>query len=286
DEPPASPTDGATRETRPSPTRAAPDPPIASAAPAETLTDPLIISQSRSGAERGALTDALRNGDRRTPATTDTTPRGGGVSSARDLVAGLRERAIDEWRSWDLSELPAAQPSRGAPGPAATPRRTPAGERPNATTRPTPRQSNAASNPSDTLRVVKPDESLYKICKATYGDGNLWRQLAAYNHDRVGKNGAVRAGVTLRMPELEVLRASNDRSAAPSPTTERAAPQRVPDAPASSDRTYVVQKGDTLGAIARAELGATGRWREIAELNELKNPNVVVVGSTLRLPAR
>lgn len=48
--------------------------------------------------------------------------------------------------------------------------------------------------------------------------------------------------------------------------------------------SYVVRSGDSLERIARRELGDGARWREVAELNGIKNPNLVRVGQKLTLP--
>lgn len=50
--------------------------------------------------------------------------------------------------------------------------------------------------------------------------------------------------------------------------------------------TYTVRKGDTLSTIARAKLGDAARWREIAELNELPDPDDITVGQALKLPKK
>lgn len=49
-------------------------------------------------------------------------------------------------------------------------------------------------------------------------------------------------------------------------------------------RTYTVRSGDTLGAIAARLLGTASRWREIATLNRLRDPNRLTVGQRLRIP--
>lgn len=48
---------------------------------------------------------------------------------------------------------------------------------------------------------------------------------------------------------------------------------------------YVVRAGDTLSKIAAVKLGAAGKWRIIAELNGIVNPNRIRVGQRLQLPA-
>ena len=48
---------------------------------------------------------------------------------------------------------------------------------------------------------------------------------------------------------------------------------------------YIVKPGDTLSKIATGTLGAAGKWRIIAELNGIINPDKIRVGQRLQLPA-
>jgi hypothetical protein len=48
--------------------------------------------------------------------------------------------------------------------------------------------------------------------------------------------------------------------------------------------TYVVKQGDTLTGIAARVLGDSKRWREIADLNKIRNPRDLRVGRRLRMP--
>lgn len=50
-------------------------------------------------------------------------------------------------------------------------------------------------------------------------------------------------------------------------------------------KTYTVRLGDTLQAIAAREYGDPGRWRTIAEANDIDDPRVLVPGATLAIPA-
>lgn len=50
--------------------------------------------------------------------------------------------------------------------------------------------------------------------------------------------------------------------------------------------TYTVRSGDTLSSIAKSRLGDADRWRDIATLNKLTDPNKLVVGQTLKLPKK
>jgi nucleoid-associated protein YgaU len=49
---------------------------------------------------------------------------------------------------------------------------------------------------------------------------------------------------------------------------------------------YVVEKGDTLGSIAKKKLGKSSKWKDIATANSssLSNPAALSPGMTIRLP--
>lgn len=52
----------------------------------------------------------------------------------------------------------------------------------------------------------------------------------------------------------------------------------------SHPKTYVVHAGDTLSAIAARLLGSYKRWREIADLNGIRDPKALRIGMRLKLP--
>ncbi len=51
-------------------------------------------------------------------------------------------------------------------------------------------------------------------------------------------------------------------------------------------RTYTVEPGDSLSAIAQSVYGNAGRWTEIFEANkdQISNPNLIHPGQVLRIP--
>ena len=62
---------------------------------------------------------------------------------------------------------------------------------------------------------------------------------------------------------------------------------QVKENPTSSpdfDKTYVVQRGDTLSSIAFAVYRDSSTWRDIAENNDIRDPRSIAPGTVLALP--
>ena len=54
--------------------------------------------------------------------------------------------------------------------------------------------------------------------------------------------------------------------------------------PANAQVSYTIQPGDTLTGIALSQCGDASRFSEIATLNNISDPNVIVAGQSLTLP--
>lgn len=54
----------------------------------------------------------------------------------------------------------------------------------------------------------------------------------------------------------------------------------------ATEKTYTVQRGDTLGSIAQSELGDTKLYGLIQTRNNLANPNFIAVGQKLVIPKK
>lgn len=54
--------------------------------------------------------------------------------------------------------------------------------------------------------------------------------------------------------------------------------------PPPAQRTYTVKRGDTMSRIALQQLGNANRYKEIAKLNGIINPNLILPGQILKLP--
>ena len=76
---------------------------------------------------------------------------------------------------------------------------------------------------------------------------------------------------------------SNVRSG--SSTTDPIVPAATP---VNEPRTYTIQKGDTLSAIAKREYGDAQEWRAIYDANRetIKDPDRIFPGQKIYLPIR
>jgi len=122
--------------------------------------------------------------------------------------------------------------------------------------------------------TVKAGDTLGEIARRELGSAKRWEEIQSLNGSLDPKR--LRAGMTIKLPGAQVA-AGN----APSTTGETA---RVNPQPRTGGRTYTVKSGDTLGEIAKRELGSAQRWTEIQALNPGLNPNRMVVGAELVLP--
>lgn len=149
---------------------------------------------------------------------------------------------------------------------------------------------------------VKEGDSIYRIASSVYGDGNLWTKIRDYpgNKNKIGDNGAMRDGVTLLLPPLDVLQgkavlADERVGAAPTGASPTPQPPQGQDAATRDDSknavktaTYTVKSGDTLASIARRKLGSVAKTQDIIDLNrsQLSDPDDLKIGMVLKLPVR
>lgn len=132
---------------------------------------------------------------------------------------------------------------------------------------------------------VQDKETLWSIAAKYYGDGKLYKELAAFNKGRVGDGGTVHPGVTLLIPTKSALLGGPANPSA-TPGTPSVTPKTEPAKKPAGTREYTVKSGDTLGDIAKKELGSAKRWREIVDLNKdvISDPDNVAAGTKIKLP--
>lgn len=133
--------------------------------------------------------------------------------------------------------------------------------------------------PSARLYVVKGGDTLSEIAQRELGSARRWQEIVALNP---GLDPArLRAGKQLRLPG-----GAGEPKASTSKPTTAAKPAPAKPAPVvASGRTHKVGKGESLWKIAERTLGNGKRWGEIAALNPQVNPDKLVAGTVLKLPA-
>ena len=146
-----------------------------------------------------------------------------------------------------------------------------------------------STGPEVVQHHVQRNESLYKIAAKYYGDGNQWRRIAKDNQGRVGDNGSVREGVTLRILDPKVGSAP-DQAVANAPVEPGVQPIAKPKTRIAEPQdalTYTVKSGDTLGEISMELLGTIRRQHELIALNRdvINDPNELRAGMVLKLPS-
>lgn len=129
--------------------------------------------------------------------------------------------------------------------------------------------------------LVRPGDDLWSVAEQLLGQGNRWRLLAEANPGLLANPTVdLTPGVRLVVPELPT---ESDGTAAQSPRR-----QAKPDGRRStSPLTVVVERGDTLSAIAKEHLGAAAKWPRIFRANKerIKDPDQIDIGWRLVIPA-
>ena len=127
--------------------------------------------------------------------------------------------------------------------------------------------------------TVRPGENLSGISRTYYGHDGLWRVIQKANPDTIGREGEVREGARIAIPDLEPADALGKNW------------NKRPDAGDGASRragTITVEPGQTLGELAQVYLGSSAFASRLFEANRhvLKDPDTLSVGMVLRLPAR
>jgi len=141
---------------------------------------------------------------------------------------------------------------------------------------------------------VADGDSLFAISKKYYGDGMLYKKLAAAN--KISETNGLKVGSTIAIPSKESLTgkpeiAKPDAKLAAKPTTTSTKVESKPEPKTlkvenSKNLSYQVRPGDTLTNIARHQLGSAARSGEIASLNRMDPDDDLLAGAILKLPSR
>jgi len=110
--------------------------------------------------------------------------------------------------------------------------------------------------------IVKKGDTVGRISSSVYGSTNRSGEIVQIN--ALKNPNLILEGQTLLLPEKE---------------------KSILNKPEESDSTtYKVKYGDSLSAISQRYLGSGDKWKEIANLNGISQPDHIFVGQVLKLP--
>jgi nucleoid-associated protein YgaU len=130
--------------------------------------------------------------------------------------------------------------------------------------------------------TVLKGETLTKIARRYYGNGDYWRAIAQANPGKVTRDGQVREGVVLDIPKRADAALGAGLVTVGSERTIRVDTRTV-NRPGKS---IEVVAGDTLSELASKHLGSASKWQELLEANrdQISDAQSLRVGMKLRLP--
>lgn len=125
---------------------------------------------------------------------------------------------------------------------------------------------------SQEVYIVKENDSLWTIAEAKYGSGYNWVDIKEENN--LENPGVIEVGQELVIPQAQA-----------SQEAEAAEEEVVVESTETIDSdTYTVERGDNLWDISVRAYGDGYRWVEIAEENNLENPDIIHAGNVLEMP--
>ena len=131
--------------------------------------------------------------------------------------------------------------------------------------------------------IVKPGDTLWSISEQEYGTGYEWIEIIKANPDIVDP-GYLAVGQILVIPDTNKILPEAASTTAENTVTDLSEGIQNPTLPTTSSN-YTVQRGDCLWHIAEAVYGNPYRWTDIAQANNLSNPNLIHAGNSLTLPS-
>ena len=134
--------------------------------------------------------------------------------------------------------------------------------------KPTPVVNSRRKETKKITHTVKEGETLQEISHTYFGTTRRWKDISDLNG--MSNGNMVKVGQSLTLPGAE--------------STVR--PTAVKTQTSPEVQSYTVQKGDTLSRISQKTLGTTRRWREIRDLNKIKDSNSIKIGSVLNVPQK
>lgn len=139
--------------------------------------------------------------------------------------------------------------------------------------------------------TVKEGDTLFTIAEKYYSDGYKYTEIAKANE--LTNPDIVEVGKEITIPKLagEQVAQGNqepspapDGSASPEPQGQGGAENTTIWGEKITGDSYTVQAGDWLSTIAGRAYGDISQFEKIAKENNIQNPDIIEVGTVLKLP--
>jgi nucleoid-associated protein YgaU len=168
--------------------------------------------------------------------------------------------------------------------------------------RPSAAMLNERSASRGTEYKVQPSDTLSSIGAAHYGtkSQNAVNAIFDANRSVLVDPNHLKVGMTLIIPTpasggqesaknliaAEPTKSIENSAKRLDPVANRTAAESAPTAESAAFRWYQVKKNDRYASIAREQLGDTGRWKEVYDLNKDKfpDPQRIREGVRIKLP--
>ena len=121
-------------------------------------------------------------------------------------------------------------------------------------------------------KVLK-GETLSSISKKYFNNSNFWNEILKFNPQIENPND-IKENDIINIPTLPGA----------SPVADTKEKQNVSQDMSVGFKEYVVVKGDSLSLIAKKQLGDERRWKEIQDINGIKDPSSISIGDKLKIP--
>lgn len=123
--------------------------------------------------------------------------------------------------------------------------------------------------------IVQSGDDLWSIAENELGSGYEWVTIAEENN--ISDPNQIEKGTELKIPAISPASPSAGITAIPTQAQAR-------EEEAGTNKTFTVSQGDSLWSIAQATYNDGYRWVEIAQANNISNPDLIYPGTTLSLP--